>query len=809
MNDPENSGATTSSPLDAFADPRSLLAVVWGGRRLIVGCLAGCLALAAVYLLMANRLYEASAKLLVIEQGNSPMSAPGGQSRSLVNSLEDAIPTHLAILSSPVVVRGAVESVGLNNLPSLGSSPRNVETATIEVVEGLQVSRPERLAKIIEIAYRAKSREEALRMVGAVTKSYQKFLSEVYAQSNSEVVVLMTKARDDLNRELKELEARYLEFRKKSPSLLGDASGRTFFGQRLEEWNRASRDAMVRAVQLKAQLELGRELARKGVGLWSIAHAMDQMAGGSNNGLAQRAQANSPGAPVDYLRQLAAEQQRLADALGPQSTKVKELQEQMARARSSGKEARDQMERGDVEELLDSVGKSLSSLEGMRKDMQAEFETDLKLAKTAEAEQIAEANLKSEMERQRKLFDTVVDQLKQATLVGDYVGTRAVLVEPPTAILKAVRPKTSLTLALALGAGLALGLATALGTELVAPRVRSLADLRRALRLPVLGELPFVGEAGRPATGSIGLICQTMPRSPMAEAFRVVRANLDLARRGREAKVVMVTAPEARDGTSTVASNLAVALAQAGRSVALVDANLRTPTLHATFGLIRDRGLSHLIRDLLPLTRVAQPTRVSRLELIAAGPEVTNSAELLSSPELGQLLDRLREEYDDVVVDAPPLLAFADASILGAVVDAVVLVVLVGTTRRADAVRAVEVLKGLGTPVAGFVVNGGNPELTPSWTRASSRPAPEPDKVFQDRPDSPSDPSSQAPTPLEIPHDPRMTSGAGTSEGALGLPYDPRMTFQAPPPAAFPWLSDDPTFRSPRHATNPKEGGLG
>ncbi|MGE3820173.1 MAG: Wzz/FepE/Etk N-terminal domain-containing protein, partial [Isosphaeraceae bacterium] len=379
MSDPETLGATPSSPLDVFADPRSLLAIVWGGRRIIAGCLAGCLALATLYLLMANRLYEASAKLLVIEQGASPMSTPGGPSRSLVNSLEDAIPTHLAILSSPVVVRQAVETVGLNNLPSLSARSLNVETATLEVVEAMRVSRPDRLAKIVEVSYRAKSGEEALRLVRAVTESYQAFLSEVYAQSNSEVVVLMTKARDDLNRELKELEARYLDFRKKSPSVLGDSSGRTFFGQRLEEWNRASRDAMVRAVQLKAQLELGRELAHKGVGLWSIAHAMDQMAGGANNGLASRVQASGSVAPVDYLRQLAAEQQKLADTLGPQSTKVKEIQEQMTRARLSGREARNQMERGEIEELLDSVGKSLSSLERMRQDMQVKFEADLKL----------------------------------------------------------------------------------------------------------------------------------------------------------------------------------------------------------------------------------------------------------------------------------------------------------------------------------------------------------------------------------------------------------------------------------------------
>ena len=722
--DTSTTGPALASPIELFGDPKSLAAILWEGRRLILAGVAAGLLLALAYLATATKLYQASAKLLVLEHGVAPLAAVGGDTGAarLIEGAEDTIPTHAIIVSSPVVVGRAIDAVGLNNLPSLGSAT-SPDAAVLAVTEGLSVSRPDRQAKILQIAYRSRSAREAVLVVRAIAESYQAFLGEVYARDNSEVVVLMSRARDDLNRELKELEQKYLEFRQKTPHLTGDGTGRTFAGQRIDEWNRAAREVTLKAVQLKAQLELGKDLAREGVGLWSIAYAMDQVAGptaAGGGGLAARVQGAGLSAPSDYIRQLSTEQQKLADSLGPQSTKVKEIQEQIAQVQVHARRSRGQIERGEVDELLGSVTKSLASLEAMRATIQKQFESDLTEAKTAENDRLAETNLKNELERHRTLFNTVVDRLKQARLVGDFSGTRSTVIEPPNAGEKAVWPRASLTLALALIAGGILGLAAALGAELVAPRVRSVAEMRRVLQLPVLGQLPALAKDQTPLAGSIGLICQAMPRSPSAEAYRLVRANLDISRRGREVRVILVTGPHAGEGASTVASNLAVALAEAGRTVALVDGDLRTPSLHLTFGLTGDRGFVHLLRDLLPTTRVAQATRVPNLDLVAAGPEVPNPAELLSSPELPAVVARLGERYDTVVIDAPPLLGFADASILGSVADGVILVVRLGETKRADAVRAVEALKALGTPVLGAVINGANPEAATAWPRVTS-----------------------------------------------------------------------------------------
>src|SRR5262249_54020637 len=110
-----------------------------------------------------------------------------------------------------------------------------------------------------------------------------------------------------------------------------------------------------------------------------------------------------------------------------------------------------------------------------------------------------------------------------------------------------------------------------------------------------------------------------MPRSPTAESFKVVRANLDLSRRNQGVRVVLVTGPRSGEGKSTVASNLAVCMAQVGRRVLLVDADLRRPVQHEIHGLRRERGLAQVLRELLPLERVVQATTIKNLDVITSG----------------------------------------------------------------------------------------------------------------------------------------------------------------------------------------------
>ena len=270
------------------------------------------------------------------------------------------------------------------------------------------------------------------------------------------------------------------------------------------------------------------------------------------------------------------------------------------------------------------------------------------------------SNLKNALERQRILFNTVVDQLKQAKLAGDFSGTWSEIVEEANALPKAVRPLGSLALCMALAAGLLVGACLALVSDLLDPRVRSLGERAGRGDLSVRGQIPQLSGAlegqgqGRRSPSS----ATRAPSSPTAEAYQVARASLDLRppRSPDDDRVILVTrAPagrEARDGPSRQQPR-DLPGREAGRRVLLVDADLRRPTQHKIHGLQRDRGLVHVLRDLLTAHRVVQATAIKNLDLIASGPRATNPVGSSPSPFLHKFLDQVREAtYDAVIIDA-------------------------------------------------------------------------------------------------------------------------------------------------------------
>lgn len=147
-------------------------------------------------------------------------------------------------------------------------------------------------------------------------------------------------------------------------------------------------------------------------------------------------------------------------------------------------------------------------------------------------------------------------------------------------------------------------------------------------------------------------------------------------------------------------------MAQSGNKVLIVDADLRRPSQHKVHGFARSPGLTHFLTDQLPLHMAVRPTAVANLDLLAAGAEVSNPAELLASPKMVGLIEEVRQRYDIVIVDTSPLLVVTDPLLTAAAVDGIVLVIRAAVTRRHDAERCQDLLNTLQTPVLGLVING-------------------------------------------------------------------------------------------------------
>ena len=207
-------------------------------------------------------------------------------------------------------------------------------------------------------------------------------------------------------------------------------------------------------------------------------------------------------------------------------------------------------------------------------------------------------------------------------------------------------------------------------------------------------------------TDSIGLVTLSDPVSPASEAYRTLRMNIQFCSLDKELRTLLLTSPGAGEGKSTTLANLAVTMAQVEQRVILVDCDLRRPHLHTFFGLSNDIGLTTMMVDDGALeSPPLLETSVKDLLLLSSGPEPPRPADLLGSRRMEAILERLVEMADIVLLDAPPVMAAADAAVLAAEVDGVLLVVSAGETKRENAQRAIEQLQKVNANIVGAVLS--------------------------------------------------------------------------------------------------------
>jgi capsular exopolysaccharide synthesis family protein len=854
---PQNSSqhALATNATGAPSDGRKLLeefhhykGIVFRGWRFIVICVAASLTAAIIFLAAQKPTYKSSSRLLVIQQSGHPVHVGGGGDpfNSVSESDDNNLATHLLLLKSPVIIDQALKLIDMKSV-SVGG-----------VIGNLTVKQPDPDAKIIDLVYKSKSPDEARRVLDAVIESYKLFLKSNFQKNSSDVISLITKARNELNLELKSLEQAYLEYRQKNPAYSADSTGHTFVARRLDQWDQALNQFSARALQLQSQLELGKKMSREGVDPASIANALSQVgtiganvqAGttahlapapaavtndGSYVGIAKElAEVESRRKMAElYLEHLGREHKNNASKGGVSESeierafladpdvevlvaKISSVTEQLKEARrvtrsgtdpamshhgqrieglkkqykhlwetkrplieeslatanpdvSAGyraaeaevvalkaresalsdrldqvaaeelqklRQQRDQLKiqhggkhplvaqfdqriagiesrqqefssapgAGNSNALIDYMAQSLASIEAMRGDLQKKFEEDLAISKKAEITLLEESNLRSNLERQRTLFNSVVDQLKQARLVSEYDSVSTQVIAPIEIAADQGLRYPLLFLALLVGAGLGSGVAYV--ADLVEARVRTLTEIRKFVDLPLIGVIPFIRDEQMIADGTAGLLSHHKPRSSLAESYKTTRTNLEFLRRSRQAQTLMVGSALPGDGKTTTVSNLAITLANTGRRILLIDGDLRKPSLHRVFEVARHGGLAEALLSVEPCDHLIRQTCVNNLELLTTGRDISNPAELLASDRLAELLKELRPNYDLILIDSPPLLLVTDPSIIAAVVDGIILVVKISSTRRRDLDVTNDMLKTLGVPVYGMVVNG-------------------------------------------------------------------------------------------------------
>jgi capsular exopolysaccharide synthesis family protein len=274
------------------------------------------------------------------------------------------------------------------------------------------------------------------------------------------------------------------------------------------------------------------------------------------------------------------------------------------------------------------------------------------------------------------------------------------IIKPAKAPTYPSAPNTRLNLLLGLVIGIAVGVGASILRTALDNRIRNEADLRRVTTAPLLGGISFDQDATRKP-----LLTQTGPQSPRAESFRQLRTNLQFANVSGHAKSVLITSSLPGEGKSTTATNLAIALSQAGQSVCLIDADLRRPMINEYLGLDRSAGLTTALVGTVDVNDLLQPWGDDQLFVLTSGQIPPNPSELLGSQEMQHLIERLESTFDTVVIDAPPLLPVTDAAVLAQSVGSVVVVVGSRKLKHQDLEKSLGALLMVGANVLGVVLN--------------------------------------------------------------------------------------------------------
>ncbi|MFQ5674957.1 MAG: polysaccharide biosynthesis tyrosine autokinase [bacterium] len=262
--------------------------------------------------------------------------------------------------------------------------------------------------------------------------------------------------------------------------------------------------------------------------------------------------------------------------------------------------------------------------------------------------------------------------------------------------------------------GFALGVMFAFLLEFFDKSLKTVDDVKRFLKLPVLGTIPQIDFSDVPDFQDSEkikqidqqLVTHDYAPTPIGEAYRSLRTNLLFSKEAGRIQSMVVTSTEPGDGKSFTTANLSITFAQLKTNTLLIDGDLRRGVLHNTFGLPKEPGFTNYLTRMVPLQNVLHETHIPNLTLISCGSLIPNPSELLGSQQMQKFLDDVRRKYELVIFDSPPLNAATDAVVIGTQVDAALMVIRAGKTKREFADQKLDLFSNVPAKVMGVVLNG-------------------------------------------------------------------------------------------------------
>jgi capsular exopolysaccharide synthesis family protein len=652
------------------ANHDQLLPIFWRQRWLIVFVTFLCVAAGVAYLMIATPVYTSTARIL-IRPAASRMSQDSFSDPVNANYLY----TEADLMQSPSVLSLAAQLDDVKKV--VANEPDPIQF--LQKYMGVEVGKR---SAGVTVSFSSTNAQDAANIANGIVTAYQKYQITPSSSQDAEIKAL--------NEEVKKIEKR-IQSTSEAMTKLEEQYGaldplnphNTLAEQKVRElssqFDAARRDTLKQQQASQTAYKIIEDLKIRGVDTNVV--DIDML------GLGADAEAKLPG-EINTLKQ--------AIASSPYGEKHPNKQNMVLR-----------LNRLELT-LAKLVLNHYQLAEALEKDLKqslAEARIEAANVSVASSRYARLQTAQSNDETQKHQIQSRLNEILRAQELGIY---NIDVYEVAKREIKPSHPAKKTTLPIALVLGLILGGGLGFLRDWTDDRYRSVEEIKDSMAMPLLGTVPQMPD-GLPAALA-GQQAMLEPTSAIAEACRTIRTAVYFGAPKDRCRTILVTSPASSDGKSTIASNLAITMAQAGKRVLIVDADLRLPTQHAIFGVRQEFGLSSVLDGKATLDQAVQPTAVSGLEILPCGPKPSNPSEMLNSPMFGELLEVLSERFDQVIIDSPPVMGIADARIIGAACDVTVLVLRAEKSTRRVSELARDGLGSVGANLLGMIIN----EVEPS-----------------------------------------------------------------------------------------------
>jgi len=314
--------------------------------------------------------------------------------------------------------------------------------------------------------------------------------------------------------------------------------------------------------------------------------------------------------------------------------------------------------------------------------------------------------LQRQVESSRNMYDLLVKRFKETSLTEEMKTGNIRIIDEAEIPEKPVKPNKKRSLMLAIVVGLGLGVGLAFFFEYLDNTIKLPDEIKEHLKIPYLGPVPVFTQDESQDGISPELVTVHSPKSTASESFRGIRTGILFSSADAAPQVILVTSAGPSEGKTSCSANLAVAMANAGSRVLLLDCDMRRPRTHKIFQKQRENGITNVLVGNSELKDAIIPTDIKNLDLLPVGPIPPNPSEILGSKKMSRLLETLRKNYTRIIIDSPPITAVTDSVVLAPAVDGVIIIVRAGDTPRQVVQNGLDQLRAVNARILGAVLNG-------------------------------------------------------------------------------------------------------